>query len=84
MTSQPMDSTHLHPVEEVEHLLEGPPLSGQLPPQGVRGGRAAAPVVFRGRRSCEPVDGAVGQEVGGSRFLEKRSFRQRALEGTWG
>ena len=78
MTSQQMDSTHLHPVEEVEHLLEGPPLSGQLSPEGVRGGRAA-PVGFRGRRSREPVDGAVRQEVGGSRFLEKGSFRQRAL-----
>ena len=86
MTSRPTNNnTHLHPVEEVEHLLEGPPLPGQLPAEGARGGGAASTAVgVRGQRSCEPVDGAVRQEVGRRGFLEEGAFRQRALEGARG
>lgn len=73
---------YLGPVEQHQHLVQRPPLSGQLLPQSVggggSGGGARVGAEVKVHRTGEAVDGAVGQEVGRSRFSQQRTLGERA------
>lgn len=58
--------TDLVAVEQQQHVLQRPPLAGQVFPQSVGGG---GQVKVRGVGHL--VDGAVREEAGGSRFLQE-------------
>lgn len=57
---------YLCAIEEQQHVLQRPPLSGQLFPQGVDGGRPGdgIQVQVKGGGAGQLVDGAVGEEAG--------------------
>lgn len=55
---------YLGAVKEQEHVMQRPPLSGQLFPQGVDGGGPREWVEVKGRGAGESMDGAVGEEAG--------------------
>ena len=63
---------YLGAIEEQQHVLQRPPLFGQLFPQGVDGGRLGGriQVQVKGGGAGQLVDGTVGEEAGRTRFLE--------------
>lgn len=73
-TGLPWSLLYLGAVEQQQHVVQRPPLSGQLFPQGVDGGgvrsRACGGVEVKGHRAGESMDGAIRQEAGRSRFLQ--------------